>query len=194
MLVSCCLWRAASSPPPPAAAAAAVAPADDGNGNTDGAAVEIRGGCCGCCATNQAVFSPCQLHLPWMIFPMGCGGSRADAIIEPRYHESWTRETESTWLTNTDVETSLTVANSKALEASLREKRMVNTGTQCGKQALTSTGSNHQRRPRRSLSDQTTRDSKRRASKEASALSKDGQPVSINSSGDGEPGNVCDER
>uniref|UniRef100_A0A3B5K883 BAALC binder of MAP3K1 and KLF4 b n=1 Tax=Takifugu rubripes TaxID=31033 RepID=A0A3B5K883_TAKRU len=37
---------------------------------------------------------------------MGCGGSRADAIIEPRYHESWTRETESTWLTNTDVEAS----------------------------------------------------------------------------------------
>uniref|UniRef100_A0A673KCH5 BAALC binder of MAP3K1 and KLF4 b n=1 Tax=Sinocyclocheilus rhinocerous TaxID=307959 RepID=A0A673KCH5_9TELE len=34
---------------------------------------------------------------------MGCGGSRADAI-EPRYHESWTRETESTWLTNTDAE------------------------------------------------------------------------------------------
>nr|XP_040044560.1 uncharacterized protein si:ch211-215i13.3 isoform X2 [Gasterosteus aculeatus aculeatus] len=88
-----------------------------------------------------------------MIVPMGCGGSRADAIIEPRYHESWTRETESTWLTNTDVETSLPVANSKALEASLREKRMVNTGTQCGKQALTSTSSNHQRRPRRSLSD-----------------------------------------
>nr|XP_046273686.1 uncharacterized protein si:ch211-215i13.3 isoform X2 [Scatophagus argus] len=88
-----------------------------------------------------------------MVFPMGCGGSRADAIIEPRYHESWTRETESTWLTNTDVETSLPVANSKALETSLREKRMVTTGTQCGKQALASTGSNHQRRPRRSLSD-----------------------------------------
>lgn len=34
---------------------------------------------------------------------MGCGGSRADAI-EPRYYESWTRETESTWLTNTDAE------------------------------------------------------------------------------------------
>uniref|UniRef100_A0A3Q3L6I2 BAALC binder of MAP3K1 and KLF4 b n=1 Tax=Labrus bergylta TaxID=56723 RepID=A0A3Q3L6I2_9LABR len=93
---------------------------------------------------------------------MGCGGSRADAIIEPRYHESWTRETESTWLTNTDVETSLPVANSKslcvslstgkALDVSLREKRMVNTGTQCGKQALTSTGSSH-RRPRRSLTD-----------------------------------------
>ncbi|KAG7237730.1 hypothetical protein INR49_031850 [Caranx melampygus] len=151
-----------------------------------------------------------DLHLPWMIVPMGCGGSRADAIIEPRYHESWTRETESTWLTNTDVETPLPVANSKALEASLREKRMVNTGTQCGKQALTTTttttttssssttttttGSNHQRRPRRSLSDQTTRDSKRRASKEANTLSKDGQPVSINGSGDTEPGNVCDER
>ncbi|XP_037330041.2 uncharacterized protein si:ch211-215i13.3 isoform X2 [Pungitius pungitius] len=142
----------------------------------------------------RAAFSPCQPHLPWMIVPMGCGGSRADAIIEPRYHESWTRETESTWLTNTDVETSLPVANSKALEASLREKRMVNTGTQCGKQALTSTSSNHQRRPRRSLSDQTTRESKRRASKEASALSKDGQPVNINSSGDAEPENVCDER
>uniref|UniRef100_A0A3B5AIP5 BAALC binder of MAP3K1 and KLF4 b n=1 Tax=Stegastes partitus TaxID=144197 RepID=A0A3B5AIP5_9TELE len=92
---------------------------------------------------------------------MGCGGSRADAIIEPRYHESWTRETESTWLTNTDVETPLPVATSKtlhphvckALETSLREKRMVNTGTQCGKQALTTTSSNHQRRPRRSLSD-----------------------------------------
>uniref|UniRef100_A0A3Q1IKA1 BAALC binder of MAP3K1 and KLF4 b n=1 Tax=Anabas testudineus TaxID=64144 RepID=A0A3Q1IKA1_ANATE len=95
---------------------------------------------------------------------MGCGGSRADAIIEPRYHESWTRETESTWLTNTDVETPLPVANSKidhlqllskgkALESSLREKRMVNTGTQCGKQAVTTTGSNHQRRPRRSLTD-----------------------------------------
>uniref|UniRef100_A0A8D3A8V5 Brain and acute leukemia cytoplasmic protein-like n=1 Tax=Scophthalmus maximus TaxID=52904 RepID=A0A8D3A8V5_SCOMX len=108
---------------------------------------------------------------------MGCGGSRADAIIEPRYHESWTRETESTWLTNTDIETPLPVASSKtrtsvclcfqwltqvfgtvvlqgkALEAGLREKRTVNTGTQCGKQALTTAGSNHQRRARRSLSD-----------------------------------------
>uniref|UniRef100_A0A3P8T0Z0 BAALC binder of MAP3K1 and KLF4 b n=1 Tax=Amphiprion percula TaxID=161767 RepID=A0A3P8T0Z0_AMPPE len=49
---------------------------------------------------------------------MGCGGSRADAIIEPRYHESWTRETESTWLTNTDVETPLPVATSKNLHPS----------------------------------------------------------------------------
>ncbi|XP_028316409.1 brain and acute leukemia cytoplasmic protein isoform X1 [Gouania willdenowi] len=140
---------------------------------------------------------------------MGCGGSRADAIVEPRYHESWTRETESTWLTNTDVETPLPVANNKALEASLREKRMVNTGTQCGKQALTNTGSSnhHQRRARRSLSDvgvaagssvtflqQTTRDSKRRASKEGNTVSKDGQPIHTNSDGDPEPGNTSDER
>ncbi|XP_028255803.1 uncharacterized protein LOC114432164 isoform X1 [Parambassis ranga] len=88
-----------------------------------------------------------------MIFSMGCGGSRADAIIEPRYHESWTRETESTWLTNTDVETPLPVANSKSLEPNMKEKRMVNTGTQCGKQALSNSGSNHQRRARHSLSD-----------------------------------------
>ncbi|XP_023118793.2 brain and acute leukemia cytoplasmic protein isoform X2 [Amphiprion ocellaris] len=129
-----------------------------------------------------------------MLFSMGCGGSRADAIIEPRYHESWTRETESTWLTNTDVETPLPVAPSKALESTLREKRMVNTGTQCGKQALTTTSSNHQKRPRRSLSDQATRDSKRGASKEAAALSTDGQPVDINAGGDPEPGNAGDER
>ncbi|XP_019946099.1 brain and acute leukemia cytoplasmic protein [Paralichthys olivaceus] len=129
-----------------------------------------------------------------MIFPMGCGGSRADAIIEPRYHESWTRETESTWLTNTDIDTPLPVANSKALEAGLKEKRTVNTGTQCGKQGLNTSGSNHQRRPRRSLSDQAARDSKRRASKEATVVSKDGQSVNINSSEEAEPGNVCDER
>uniref|UniRef100_A0A3Q2UFI8 BAALC binder of MAP3K1 and KLF4 b n=1 Tax=Fundulus heteroclitus TaxID=8078 RepID=A0A3Q2UFI8_FUNHE len=104
---------------------------------------------------------------------MGCGGSRADAIIEPRYHESWTRETESTWLTNTDVESPVSVPNSakmrmhvlliycyyycsakgKAVDAGLKEKRMVTTGTQCGKQAITTNGSSHQRRPRRSLTD-----------------------------------------
>ncbi|CAB1342528.1 unnamed protein product [Coregonus sp. 'balchen'] len=32
---------------------------------------------------------------------MGCGGSRTDAL-EPRYLDSWTKETESTWLTSTD--------------------------------------------------------------------------------------------
>nr|XP_020472990.1 brain and acute leukemia cytoplasmic protein-like isoform X2 [Monopterus albus] len=34
---------------------------------------------------------------------MGCGGSRMDAL-EPRYMESWTKETESTWLTSTDTD------------------------------------------------------------------------------------------
>ncbi|RVE66478.1 hypothetical protein OJAV_G00107990 [Oryzias javanicus] len=115
---------------------------------------------------------------------MGCGGSRADAIIEPRYHESWTRETESTWLTNTDVDIPTSIPNSKAAEANMREKRMVTTGTQCGKQALTSNGSSQQRRTRRSLSDQSTRDSKRRASKEAGALSKDGQLVGVSTNED----------
>ncbi|XP_058475390.1 brain and acute leukemia cytoplasmic protein [Solea solea] len=130
-----------------------------------------------------------------MIFLMGCGGSRADVIVEPRYHESWTRETESTWLTNTDVETPLPVANSKALESSLREKRTVTTGTQCGKQSLTSTGSNHQRRSRRSLTDQTARDTKRRASKEAGVPTpKDGPSVNISGGEDAEAGKVCDER
>ncbi|XP_061597827.1 brain and acute leukemia cytoplasmic protein [Cololabis saira] len=124
---------------------------------------------------------------------MGCGGSRADAIIEPRYHESWTRETESTWLTNTDIDTPISSSTGKPVEAS-KEKRMVNTGIQCGKQALSSNGSSQHRRARRSFSDQSTRDSKRQASKEAAALSKEGQPASINSSEDPEPGNACDER
>uniref|UniRef100_A0A8D0GZ09 BAALC binder of MAP3K1 and KLF4 b n=1 Tax=Sphenodon punctatus TaxID=8508 RepID=A0A8D0GZ09_SPHPU len=34
---------------------------------------------------------------------MGCGGSRTDGL-EPRYLESWTKETESTWLTSTDAD------------------------------------------------------------------------------------------
>lgn len=38
-----------------------------------------------------------------IVSSMGCGGSRSDAI-EPRRHESWTRETESTWLTSTDAD------------------------------------------------------------------------------------------
>uniref|UniRef100_A0A3B3RQL2 BAALC binder of MAP3K1 and KLF4 b n=1 Tax=Paramormyrops kingsleyae TaxID=1676925 RepID=A0A3B3RQL2_9TELE len=37
---------------------------------------------------------------------MGCGGSRTDAL-EPRYMESWTKETESTWLTSTDTDIAL---------------------------------------------------------------------------------------
>lgn len=83
---------------------------DDGEGYTDGAAVEKQ-------ENALRHTEPCSARVPgrwWLFSPMGCGGSRADAIIEPRYHESWTRETESTWLTNTDVETSLPVANSKS--------------------------------------------------------------------------------
>ncbi|XP_043073546.1 brain and acute leukemia cytoplasmic protein isoform X4 [Puntigrus tetrazona] len=87
---------------------------------------------------------------------MGCGGSRADAI-EPRYHESWTRETESTWLTNTDAEipngvtsksrgargesghrikdgSKLPGRGMEARSCGDRGRQMVNAGTQCGKQ------------------------------------------------------------
>ncbi|XP_059502318.1 brain and acute leukemia cytoplasmic protein-like isoform X2 [Stegostoma tigrinum] len=64
---------------------------------------------------------------------MGCGGSRADTI-EPRYYESWTRETESTWLTNTDTEAPLPgIANgcsSIASEPSALEKDTLETGIQ----------------------------------------------------------------
>uniref|UniRef100_A0A665UU75 BAALC binder of MAP3K1 and KLF4 b n=1 Tax=Echeneis naucrates TaxID=173247 RepID=A0A665UU75_ECHNA len=42
---------------------------------------------------------------------MGCGGSRTDAL-EPRYLESWTKETESTWLTSTDADIPLSVHGS----------------------------------------------------------------------------------
>lgn len=41
-----------------------------------------------------------EVKAPWCK-AMGCGGSRTDAL-EPRYLESWTKETESTWLTSTD--------------------------------------------------------------------------------------------
>ncbi|XP_076137414.1 BAALC binder of MAP3K1 and KLF4 a [Alosa pseudoharengus] len=81
---------------------------------------------------------------------MGCGGSRADTI-EPRYYESWTRETESTWLTNTDTEIGQAMASKgedgrppgqvPSTGAPSREKKMVNTATQCGKPPLNATGS-----------------------------------------------------
>ncbi|XP_015283698.1 PREDICTED: brain and acute leukemia cytoplasmic protein [Gekko japonicus] len=62
---------------------------------------------------------------------MGCGGSRADAI-EPRYYESWTRETESTWLTNTDAEPQQPLPNggpeSGNAEAGLRETGILEDG------------------------------------------------------------------
>ncbi|XP_030639051.1 BAALC binder of MAP3K1 and KLF4 a [Chanos chanos] len=111
---------------------------------------------------------------------MGCGGSRADTI-EPRYYESWTRETESTWLTNTDTEVTQTAIVSYSnshqrgtndstdtamkentatcpedsghtdpvcTSSSAREKKMVNIGTQCGRQPFHSTFTkSNQKRP-----------------------------------------------
>ncbi|XP_035265592.1 brain and acute leukemia cytoplasmic protein-like [Anguilla anguilla] len=141
---------------------------------------------------------------------MGCGGSRA-AAIEPRYYESWTRETESTWLTNTDTETpqlhqGIVSNNIGSLEsagpgmkenavtctgkaeggrqaqlgasASLREKRMVNTGTQCGKQPVLSTSSvSTQRRPVHR--EETKQDARRMSSKDvAGNITKSIQQVS----------------
>ncbi|XP_051575444.1 BAALC binder of MAP3K1 and KLF4 a isoform X2 [Myxocyprinus asiaticus] len=88
---------------------------------------------------------------------MGCGGSRS-ATIEPRYYES--RDTESTWLTNTDTEiTQLPVAGNshkpngtsesptekENTTATASERKLVNAGTQCGRHS-TLTSSN-QRRP-----------------------------------------------
>ncbi|CAG09122.1 unnamed protein product, partial [Tetraodon nigroviridis] len=49
---------------------------------------------------------------------MGCGGSRTDAL-EPLYLESWTKETESTWLTSTDNELPLSSIQSSPSEAGL---------------------------------------------------------------------------
>ncbi|KAG9339374.1 hypothetical protein JZ751_023767, partial [Albula glossodonta] len=129
---------------------------------------------------------------------MGCGGSRA-AAIEPRYYESWTRETESTWLTNTDTETqqlhpTIITNNNGSLESagpgvkenpstytgkpegqaqlgassSLREKRMVNAGTQCGKQCLyTSSSVNNPRRPLHR--EEIKQEARRMSSKEVAA-------------------------
>ncbi|KAF4102718.1 BAALC binder of MAP3K1 and KLF4 a [Onychostoma macrolepis] len=90
--------------------------------------------------------------------PMGCGGSRS-AAIEPRYYES--RDTESTWLNSTDTaagngagagagdndNTADAAAGQKeekpmTRSSSAKEKKLVNTGTQCGRNT-----SSTQRRP-----------------------------------------------
>ncbi|XP_026862186.2 brain and acute leukemia cytoplasmic protein [Electrophorus electricus] len=129
---------------------------------------------------------------------MGCGGSRADAI-EPRYQESWTRETESTWLTSTDAETPNGVTSKipagecsgplkenpkqsgTSVEArpslSFRERRMVNAGIQCETQPLSSgICTDQQRRSHRSCCVEQTNDPKLRLSKEMTVLSKDISP------------------
>ncbi|XP_077591758.1 brain and acute leukemia cytoplasmic protein [Stigmatopora nigra] len=52
---------------------------------------------------------------------MGCGGSRTDAL-EPRYLESWTKETESTWLTGTDTDLPLSSIRGISSDGSVCEK------------------------------------------------------------------------
>nr|XP_033789804.1 brain and acute leukemia cytoplasmic protein [Geotrypetes seraphini] len=127
---------------------------------------------------------------------MGCGGSRADAI-EPRYYESWTRETESTWLTSTDTETQLPGLGQE--EVNPREKKgphrpgiredgvttqncvmvstasgklnaeglkKTNSATQCGKQAVHSTGTMTQKQKNIFRTAETKWDLKRASKKE----------------------------
>ncbi|XP_033859298.1 brain and acute leukemia cytoplasmic protein [Acipenser ruthenus] len=56
---------------------------------------------------------------------MGCGGSRTDAL-EPRYLESWTKETESTWLTSTDTDIPLSsIQNIPSENSSESEKNTI---------------------------------------------------------------------
>ncbi|CAM5130777.1 brain and acute leukemia cytoplasmic protein-like isoform X2 [Natator depressus] len=63
---------------------------------------------------------------------MGCGGSRTDGL-EPRYQENWTKETESTWLMNTDADIPLSALQTIPQESSPgaafgREKSTMNSG------------------------------------------------------------------
>lgn len=61
---------------------------------------------------------------------MGCGGSRTDAL-EPRYLESWTKETESTWLTSTDTDiplSSIQSIPSDASEAGFASEKTISPG------------------------------------------------------------------
>lgn len=62
---------------------------------------------------------------------MGCGGSRTDAL-EPRYLESWTKETESTWLTSTDADIPLSsiqsIPSENSSDASLAPEKTGNIG------------------------------------------------------------------
>ncbi|XP_069477566.1 brain and acute leukemia cytoplasmic protein [Ambystoma mexicanum] len=133
---------------------------------------------------------------------MGCGGSRADAI-EPRYYESWTRETESTWLTSTDTETPAggPQEDGSTPEASPRDKKQgplcpgiledgktpqnavtvsttapgilnpeilkkTNSGTQCGKPSVFSTGTKTPKQKGIFRTAEAKRESKRIAKKE----------------------------
>ncbi|XP_029447712.1 brain and acute leukemia cytoplasmic protein [Rhinatrema bivittatum] len=135
---------------------------------------------------------------------MGCGGSRADAI-EPRYYESWTRETESTWLTSTDAENPLpglgqgqeesipaaasppekkgpprpgiredgmaaqnciTVSSTGSAKHNAEGLKKINSATQCGKQAVHSTGTMTQKQKSVFRTAETKWDTKRASKKE----------------------------
>lgn len=65
------------------------------------------------------------MKAPWCK-AMGCGGSRTDAL-EPRCLESWTKETESTWLTSTD-ELPLSSIQSIPSEADFTSEKSVSPG------------------------------------------------------------------
>ncbi|XP_063780310.1 brain and acute leukemia cytoplasmic protein [Pseudophryne corroboree] len=143
---------------------------------------------------------------------MGCGGSRADAI-EPRYYESWTRDTESTWLTSTDTEIppgglGHCQDDHSTAESGVRDKRgsihpvisedgkstqtcvtlsssgkeglkKTNSGTQCGKPTVYSTGTKAQKQKGVCrTTEQAKRDSKRMSKKEVTInLSKNLRPM-----------------
>ncbi|XP_075070016.1 brain and acute leukemia cytoplasmic protein [Mixophyes fleayi] len=143
---------------------------------------------------------------------MGCGGSRADAI-EPRYYESWTRDTESTWLTSTDTEVHPAGLghpcqdDHSSAEPIVRDKRgsvhpgiledgkstqtcvtvsssgkeglkKTNSGTQCGKPTVYSTGTKTQKQKSACRTTEAKRDSKRMPKKEVTInLSKNLRPM-----------------
>lgn len=70
-----------------------------------------------------------EVKVPWG-GAMGCGGSRTDAL-EPRYLESWTKETESTWLTSTDTDiplSSIQSIPSENSEASFTSEKTISPG------------------------------------------------------------------
>ncbi|XP_051908788.1 brain and acute leukemia cytoplasmic protein isoform X2 [Hippocampus zosterae] len=63
---------------------------------------------------NTTVYPRLDVTSVWKgarVSAMGCGGSRTDAL-EPRYLESWTKETESTWLTGTEADIPLSSIHS----------------------------------------------------------------------------------
>ncbi|XP_064363703.1 brain and acute leukemia cytoplasmic protein isoform X2 [Dromaius novaehollandiae] len=118
---------------------------------------------------------------------MGCGGSRADAI-EPRYYESWTRETESTWLTNTDSEsppqgdgaaepaprpgileegksTQTGVTTASTTTGILNTEKRPSCGPQCGNPTVPTTGAVAQR-PSSFRTAESKRDTKKMPTKE----------------------------